>query len=1450
MKWRRLVSVCLLLTLLLGLFLPQPFIKEVEATPDPALTFGKISEGGTDYYAWGDKTYLCRFYLSESGNVTAFKILSYAIPAVNVKPCIYNDSGGAPNGLMWNGSAKTISGGKQWHGWTNLNFSLEGSQYYWLGVKGDSTQFRLYYDGGSTDQFAYKAENYTDPFSDPFGTPDGYSNYDITIYCEYTNFPPEYELLQFSHNGTNPNIPIKFYCHWTDKAVETAGLSGFIFSNRTYPNGSWENETWSDPWTGTPTEGWSNVTKDLSGTPNGTIFEYKFYCNDTDNHWTETKIKRLVLEPFVVVQNGHFYKYGQRINFVGGVVMANTTGGSQDLVTEETIKMLARSGGNLIRLWTNFNKLMPTYGTVSSSHLELLQTVVNWCTDYKIYVAFCVSPYSNNWYDEGNDHQYWYYYNETVTKAYEWSMGNISATFKNEPYVLGNVMPYWEHYFETGTLDGMSGNDWATGNITVMWNKWLKNRYDNVTALNATWNQNTWSQLNASETTILTDWGDSQSNGILTALHITNRVEHHWYDNRRLPDWHNFLGDWYYNYSSRVNDYVKAIDANHLILGSFASYPIWWKAYAGYPMFCSLPNQIPSTVDALTGGGYISNDEDEYRFLNLMGGYGDDWADLPANRPIINFEQGLAGQSGGDCDYPYPWADAGFSQLAGVPSDGVTFYQWAYGGTDYGNGHPILKTQSSFCAKTACFPYWTEAYKAVAGQVNPKVLMMGYGCYSYLERWLKYFFGRFNVQWAYAPTTVGKNDPSIISNGGWDTIILQLGDNGQSCGVSKETLIKVREYAEAGNGSVIIFGCPWGACDEYGRGISFTEVGWDTWAIKNRDSSYMGGSCDEIRFYSDFANITSGTNITITGRKPDAWVAWKKSNLADGITVIANATKNSDEYIFLAKNASGNVYVTGMYGWKAGSGGEMTYPIQECWDRIFYALFKDAGIISGDGLPRRIIEIDHSDKGYAIFIQHDNVTDNYSVNLTKGITDGHTYALYQLNPHENQTSLSTPVYIGTYTSAQIKSGISLEFKPYQNKLVRIVDVSEPDYVLPKNGSITSSTWTSANSTRQVKLFGVQGDSAELTVYWRTMNTTIKIKFANGTVVNAEDYYSTISKLVELPFTFQSEETISIYVETITTVYLTSTFTDGGISSPSGSNLPYSTGSVVSVTATHEGYFVFSHWLLDAENVGSANPYSFVITNNRTLQAVFYTAMSWNFKDKDTNNVDAHVTWQLLLAGSPISYVEGKYTLAHGDYTVEASYKGNKIKSKSFTTGSYNSMDVNLEMKPHTTVSGGYLAFNSTLTSLTVDSQTNTNLTFTPTGSGAFQVTVDVPQNASYVQKDGSNQTYGSVWTYDSTQKTVVINSTLSSWELAFPPPTPPSPSGSPYVEPIIEEVEKIVTVPDTIQILGYVFEKKYAILAVGIAIVAVAVLIMFTGTDMGRRSKPRKSLRELWRKTW
>lgn len=90
--------------------------------------------------------------------------------------------------------------------------------------------------------------------------------------------------------------------------------------------------------------------------------------------------------------------------------------------------------------------------------------------------------------------------------------------------------------------------------------------------------------------------------------------------------------------------------------------------------------------------------------------------------------------------------------------------------------------------------------------------------------------------------------------------------------------------------------------------------------------------------------------------------------------------------------------------------------------------------------------------------------------------------------------------------------------------------------------------------------------------------------------------------------------------------------------------------------------------------------------------------------------------------------------------------------------------VQLRLKDHASRGSGYIGVNSTITGNTIQSETNSNLTFTMNDGGGvgFQIIIEVNVNATFIEKDDVNIT----WTWNS--PIITINTTgLSKFEVIW-----------------------------------------------------------------------------------
>jgi hypothetical protein len=87
------------------------------------------------------------------------------------------------------------------------------------------------------------------------------------------------------------------------------------------------------------------------------------------------------------------------------------------------------------------------------------------------------------------------------------------------------------------------------------------------------------------------------------------------------------------------------------------------------------------------------------------------------------------------------------------------------------------------------------------------------------------------------------------------------------------------------------------------------------------------------------------------------------------------------------------------------------------------------------------------------------------------------------------------------------------------------------------------------------------------------------------------------------------QTATAHYTQIITYTLTITTTTGGTTDPEPGTYTHTAGSTVQVTAKPNTNYIFNHWELDDEEVGSANPYTVTMDKNHTLKAVFSQAPS-------------------------------------------------------------------------------------------------------------------------------------------------------------------------------------------------------------------------------------------------
>ena len=137
-------------------------------------------------------------------------------------------------------------------------------------------------------------------------------------------------------------------------------------------------------------------------------------------------------------------------------------------------------------------------------------------------------------------------------------------------------------------------------------------------------------------------------------------------------------------------------------------------------------------------------------------------------------------------------------------------------------------------------------------------------------------------------------------------------------------------------------------------------------------------------------------------------------------------------------------------------------------------------------------------------------------------------------------------------------------------------------------------------------------------------------------------------------------------------------------------------------------------------------------------------MTFGFYDLDSNNFTSRVTWQLFNGTQLLNYTEGQSTLRSGTYTLKTMIGSYVIDTRNLDTPTYGNSTANITLnaKQQNSTLDGYVALNCTVSSLTIQSQTATNLTFTVSASPGT-LFIKVPHNAEYIKKDGL---YVQTWT--------------------------------------------------------------------------------------------------------
>lgn len=251
----------------------------------------------------------------------------------------------------------------------------------------------------------------------------------------YTS-PPQASSISASTTiiGRKPT----FKACWTGSS-----LYGYVFSWNN--SGSWQNRTWTDPWSGTPNNGWSNVTTwstgnylELTTVPN-TVVGWRIYVNDT-NGWGDTGIQTLTTKVLDLSSEKTLYLQTSSVDTSNPNVWV-TVGISVDF----------RSVANGYVTFDNPNergKWLFFDNVYTSAYGQIRAYEVQYYNGTKWKSPTTVNSTSPSWQNPSNSID-----NNTATFANENTMGDHDATFNTAYEDIQQIRVYKTDMYSNWTVD-------------------------------------------------------------------------------------------------------------------------------------------------------------------------------------------------------------------------------------------------------------------------------------------------------------------------------------------------------------------------------------------------------------------------------------------------------------------------------------------------------------------------------------------------------------------------------------------------------------------------------------------------------------------------------------------------------------------------------------------------------------------------------------------------------------------------------------------------------------------------------------------------------------------------------------------------------------------------------------------------------------------------------------
>jgi hypothetical protein len=774
------------------------------------------------------------------------------------------------------------------------------------------------------------------------------------------------------------------------------------------------------------------------------------------------------------------------------------------------LDLIQASGMNFIRIWTNMEHLMPTYGVIDGAYWANLTRFCNASRERRLYFMITINMGTPNWYTANS------LFNRTVWQGYRQVWGNLSASLMGNTYFLGAHIPYNEINLASVHVPLMNGSGYGVGNVTCQWNAWLRNRYvDNVTLLNNTWSANWKSRLNVSNNEIAfidqtgPFWNESASQGIRLPRNIRLGLTD--WDDWRMPDWNLFRAHWYRNMSQVLVNNISGNNTEALLI---------WAADRSGGIYNST---IPTGVDAFDFHCYFPNsgavqnaiDRNLHNYLqrdrSSMAYFG---------FPLVGGESGTEPQPGTG-EPPYPWNDAFNFQHYIFGADVVSHFAWEFnGGYGMTNGTVDAPYRQEVISKNLIYP-WADAFISGTYEENASVLLLApQGTPTIAE----HIFNILGVKYFDADIYVGTvEDPDIFNN--YDMVVAVLDR------VPTSSLNHVCLWAQAGNGTAVILH-PDSALtnDEHYITYDYSSAGLDfeDWIVDGRFwNTWNPGAPATINVTQALGDLVPGQtfNITQTSATQRDFDSQPNRFVASGATAYLNLTNNfgNDTGWFLMGNATGNVYYLQSPTFTPN------WPIDMGWLRIWRALLNEAGIPYELG-QTEITEANNIGNALGanyVAVQCVNATGSGTVSTTMnftGLTATEIFHIFEICPHDNETLLLLPAYVGNYTGATIGTGINITMRAYETQLFRILPHIQTNYVHVWNASVASSSYDAVALNHTLLLRGANGtwgSDGEVTFMCGRMgqpNATTPVS-SNGTALAFN--YNGSSKTITFNVTYYS-----------------------------------------------------------------------------------------------------------------------------------------------------------------------------------------------------------------------------------------------------------------------------------------------------------------------------------------